>query len=140
MVLIIHVLATWFMVGLIWVVQLVHYPAFDWIDRQRFVEFEAFHAQSMGRVLAVPAVTEVATGATLVWVRPSDLSIGLVLGSGLLLAGIWSVTALVQVPQHRRLGAGFEAEIHRRLVSRNWWRTAAWTVRGVTVGVMLIAI
>ena len=25
----------------------------------------------------------------------------------------------------------FDAEIHRRLVMSNWWRTAAWSARGV---------
>jgi hypothetical protein len=47
-----------------------------------------------------------------------------------LLASVWLVTLFVQVPAHRRLGHGFEAEVHRRLVTSNWLRTAAWTARG----------
>ena len=48
-----------------------------------------------------------------------------------LLAVIWLSTALIQVPLHQRLGGGFDAEVHSRLVTSNWIRTVAWTLRGL---------
>jgi hypothetical protein len=49
-------------------------------------------------------------------------------GLGLLLL-IWISTILLQVPQHRRLQAGFDPAVHRRLVSTNWLRTIFWSAR-----------
>lgn len=46
-----------------------------------------------------------------------------------LLAAIWLSTALVQVPCHRRLAAGFEPRTARRLVRTHWIRTVAWSAR-----------
>jgi hypothetical protein len=70
--------------------------------------------------------------ATAIWILFTDLPddrllLGLV---GLaLLALIWVSTALLQVPAHTRLGRGWDATTHRRLVSTNWIRTAAWLAR-----------
>jgi hypothetical protein len=43
----------------------------------------------------------------------------------------WASTWLIQIPLHHKLGVGFDADVHGRLVTSNWWRTAAWTLRGV---------
>jgi hypothetical protein len=43
---------------------------------------------------------------------------------------IWLSTALLQVPRHRALEAGFDPAAHRALVATNWIRTVAWTARG----------
>jgi hypothetical protein len=42
---------------------------------------------------------------------------------------IWLSTALLQVPRHNQLGAGFDAPAHQALVATNWIRTVAWTAR-----------
>ncbi len=47
----------------------------------------------------------------------------------LLLVTIWLSTFFVQVPCHRALERGFDARVHRRLVSSNWIRTAGWSLR-----------
>jgi hypothetical protein len=57
-----------------------------------------------------------------------------------LLAVNWLSTFLVQVPLHARLGTGFDAAAHRRLVLSNSLRTLAWTGRGVLALVMLRAV
>jgi len=69
---------------------------------------------------------EVLLAGTLVFQDPSLLTW---MGVGLL-AVIWLSTALVQVPLHQRLGSGFDADVHARLVTSNWIRTVAWTLRG----------
>ena len=133
----IHAAATWFMVGLIWMVQVVHYPLFSRVPESSFAAYESGHTRRMGSLLAVPALVEVATAAALVWARPEGVSLGLVLVAGALLAAIWIMTALVQAPLHGRLSAGYEPSLIRRLVVSNWWRTAAWTLRGSLVAAML---
>ena len=133
-----NVASTLFMVGLIWFVQVVHYPLFRKVGEAGFLEYEREHTRRMGAVLAVPAIIEIVTAAALVFVRPDDVPLWLVLVAGAVLAGIWIMTGLVQAPIHGRLSAGYSAELIDRLVTSNWWRTIGWTARGVVVAVMLV--
>ena len=136
-VLLVHLLSTWFMVGLIWTIQLVHYPLFARVGSDGFVAYEAEHTRRMGALLAVPASMEVITGGLLVWMRPDTIPLWAVLASGSLLVLIWVTTLLVQVPLHGRLSSGFESALVKRLVDTNWWRTAAWSIRGLALAGML---
>jgi hypothetical protein len=133
----VHAATTWFMVGLIWTIQLVHYPLFDRVGEDAFARYEAEHVRRMGRLLAVPAPIEVVTAAALVIGRPPGVGLGLVLVAGAVLAAVWITTALVQVPLHDRLAAGPSSAATRRLVTSNRMRTAGWTLRGALVGVMV---
>lgn len=124
-----HVAATLYMTGLIWFVQIVHYPLFAAVDRSVFPAYERRHASSTTWVVAPPMLLELTSWGHLVAWRPGELSAGSLLFGGLLLAVIWLSTFLIQVPCHNRLTSGFDAVVHRRLVVSNWLRTAAWTAR-----------
>ena len=136
--LLLHAAATWFMVGLIWTIQLVHYPLFARVGADGFTAYEADHTRRMGWVLALPASLEVVTGGLLVWTRPVGVPLSAVIASGFLLFLIWLLTISVQVPLHTRLSGGYDASLIDRLVTSNRWRTALWTVRGLAVGWMLV--
>ena len=138
-VLIAHAAATWFMVGLIWTIQSVHYPLFARVGSPSFEQYETEHTNRMARLLAIPAGLEVATGLALVWFRPEGLDLAPVLVAGMVLAVIWITTALVQVPRHRRLQEGYDRIAVAQLVQSNWLRTGLWTARGVLVAAMLTA-
>ncbi len=138
-VLVVHAVATYFMVGLIWVVQLVVYPAFRFIPAKEFVAFESAHTRRMGMLLAVPAPLEIVTGAWLLWERPVAVPLAMVLAAGAALAGAWILTALVQAPIHGRLSRGHDSGLIERLIASNWLRTALWTIRGALVTAMLLA-
>ena len=114
------------MTGLIWFVQLVHYPLFPYAASGDFRRFAGDHQRRTSWVVGPPMLTEAAT-ATLLLLSPQSPT-AVWLGWGLLVS-IWLSTALVQVPLHRRLAAGFDCRAARRLVSANWWRTLAWTAR-----------
>jgi hypothetical protein len=43
---------SWALLSLIWIVQLVHYPSFQFIDANRFISFQHFHMQSITYVVA----------------------------------------------------------------------------------------
>ena len=135
--LVVHAATTWFMVGLIWTVQLVHYPLFASVGKDSFNDFEARHTRRIGALLTIPAPAEIATGAALVWSRPTSVPLWLVLASGAALAVIWVMTALVHAPLHSRLSREPEPGDVDRLVRSNWWRTGLWTARGAAVATML---
>ncbi|QEG41182.1 hypothetical protein [Roseimaritima ulvae] len=133
----IQVGATLTMVGLIWFVQLVHYPLMAHVGREHFLKYETEH-QRLTTLLVVPLMlSELLSALLLLWCRPEAVDSGLVWTGLLLVIFIWLVTFAVQVPQHERLTISFEAPVHRRLVRGNWLRTAAWTARGLIVLAML---
>ncbi|MEM9998300.1 MAG: hypothetical protein AAF809_11415 [Bacteroidota bacterium] len=124
-----HLFATLTMFGVIWIVQVVHYPLFAGVGPERFVAYEAGHATRITWIVMPTMFLELGTALALVWTRPDALPAWMV-WVGLALVGVvWLSTALIQVPLHSTLAAGFDAEAHARLVSTNWIRTVAWTLR-----------
>lgn len=127
-----HLASAWAMVGLIWMVQLVHYPLFDRVAPERWAAFHGDHSTRITWVLAVPMPLQLLTALVLVAAPPAGADRALL---GVALGGVavaLAVTALVSVPAHEALSAGYDADAHRRLVSTNWIRTVAWTVAAVS--------
>lgn len=133
LVLLAHVAATLMMVGLIWFVQIVHYPQFARVGREGFAAYQAEHMRATTWVVAVPMLVEAITAGLLAWRPPTpELRSACWVGLALVVV-IWISTATLQVPRHNALALGFDAEAHRALVQSNWIRTLAWTARGVLV-------
>jgi hypothetical protein len=117
------------MTGLIWFVQIVHYPLFASVGEREFAGYEKRHAQLTSRVVGPLMVMEAAAALGLVFLAQGRLAAWAVWAGLALVALIWLSTAAMQVPCHSRLAAGFHSEVHRKLVRSNWIRTAAWTLR-----------
>jgi hypothetical protein len=129
-ILVTHCVATLLMVGIIWFVQVVHYPLFDRVGAAAFDAYETRHVEATGYVVGPPMLIEAATALWLAVSAPAGLPAALAWTGLALLAVIWISTALLQVPEHDRLRAGFEPDAHRRLVRSNWLRTVGWSLRG----------
>ena len=135
--------ATLYMVGLIWMVQVVHYPLFDGGGGAEFAAYEARHTRGMTWIVLPPMLVELVTAIGLVVLVSQGTSHPAVLplwmtwtGLGLVLF-LWAVTFVVSVPQHTKLADGFDPRAYRLLVDTNWLRTTAWTLRGGLVVWML---
>jgi hypothetical protein len=123
--------STWTMVGVIWTVQLVHYPLMALADRDRYIEFQSEHQRRIGLLVVPVMLVELATALVLALAPWSPMpAIQAWIGLALLTA-IWASTFFVQVPLHARLAQSFDASAHRILVRTNWMRTVAWTARGL---------
>lgn len=117
---------TW-LAGMIWMVQVVHYPLFALVGEDGFAAYEAAHSSRISGLLLGPwAIQGIATAWVLL-APPAGVPRWLALAGGALAAATVVVTVAVSVPQHQALSDGFDAAAHARLVSTNWWRTAAWT-------------
>ncbi len=127
-----HVFATLFMVGLIWFVQIVHYPLFAHVGTSEFKVYEELHQRLTTWVVAPVMLVELATALALVKSAPTEWTTLVWGGLGLALL-IWLVTATLSVPAHKTLAVEFSTDAYRKLVSTNWIRTIAWTVRGMLV-------
>ena len=135
--LIINTLATWYLIGLIWLVQVVHYPLFQRVGVDRFVEYQRKHADRITPLVGLPMVAELVS-AWFLWTTEQTVIPNTVAGWGLsLVVMIWLSTAVIQVPLHRRLADGFDPELHRWLVLSNWIRTLLWTSRGALLSYWL---
>ena len=128
-----HLASTLFMAGLIWFVQVVHYPLYSQVGAAEFTKYEQRHNTVTTWVVAPPMFIELGTAVLLLWYRPAGLT-ALPCVIGLSLVGVnWLSTMFLQVPCHEILTQSFDPAVHQKLVSTNWIRTAAWSLRGILV-------
>lgn len=131
-----HQSATWYMVGVIWIIQLVHYPLFKYLDRSSFSSSHSVHMRGISWVVAPAMLIELGSAVSILWSR--GLAHFPSLAGFVLLLVIWSITFFKMVPLHDRLQTeGFQAALHEALLLWNWSRTLSWTARGVIVAVYL---
>lgn len=117
-----------FLTGLIWVVQLVHYPTFHFVSEKQFVDFTSFHAKRISNIVIPVMVAEGVLSAFMVLQDPSQLVFTL---NFLMVGGIWASTFFLSVPCHKKLYDGKNGVAIDRLVRTNWVRTILWTSKSI---------
>lgn len=136
LVFILNLAATWYMVGLIWMVQIVHYAMFDRVGPEQFAAYEADHNRLITPIVAIPMLVELITAIYLCVRPPAGMSPSLALAGVALIGLIWVATAAFSIPYHNQLLGGFDVAAHRGLVQTNWIRTILWTARGVMMAML----
>lgn len=126
------------MVGLIWFVQIVHYPLFVQVGPERFVDYEVAHQRRTSYVVGPLMAVEGVTALTLLVAAPDGIGPALPLFGAGLLAVIHTSTVALQVPAHAKLAGSHDASVIRRLVRTNWIRTIGWSARGGIAVAMLV--
>lgn len=129
-VLLLHAAATFYMVGVIWMVQLAHYPLLGAVGPAALPAYQAANLRRTSWVVGPPMVVEAGLAVGLAIWAPPVLPLPLLGTAGALLALVWGSTAVWQVPAHQRLSVAADPVAVRRLVWTNWVRTVAWTARG----------
>lgn len=133
----IHLLATAAMVGLIWFVQVVHYPLFAAVGADGFVAYEQAHQRRTAYVVGPPMAVEGVTALVLLVAAPDGVGPLLPWLGAALLAVIHASTVFLQVPAHAALAQSPDRRTIDRLVRTNWIRTLGWTARGMVAVAML---
>jgi len=136
-ILFVHFIATLFMVGLIWFVQIVHYPLFLVVGKGERRNYCLLHTKKTSIVVLPPMLIELATGIFL-WINEPGFLVWIL--NIIFLVIIWLSTFLFQVPEHRRLIKSGEDQAVRRLVFTNWIRTFFWTARAVLLSLFLVSL
>lgn len=104
--------ATWLMTGVIWTVQIVHYPLFAGVGPDRFLDYARAHTARIIRLVAPVMLVELATGAWLALDPPAGIAAWQARGGfavlGVILAGHGAgATAAARQPAPRlRSGRG----------------------------------
>jgi hypothetical protein len=121
-----HLIATSIMVGVIWIVQLVHYPSFKVIDSNRFLEFENFHCKRISFVVMPAMLIEILSGGFIYLYLTREL---LFIVSLIILIVIWISTFFIQATLHSKLLLNYSEENVNLLIKSNWVRTLLWSAR-----------
>jgi hypothetical protein len=133
-------IASGIMCGVIWFVQLVHYPLFDRVPAADTSAHALENQRRTGWVVIPPMLVE-GLAAAIVAVRP-PAGIGpvpAIVGLALVLA-VWLSTAAMQMPLHAKLARdGHAPATVAALVRTNWLRTILWTARACLAVWMLRA-
>ncbi|MBC8127351.1 MAG: hypothetical protein H8M99_09455 [Gloeobacteraceae cyanobacterium ES-bin-144] len=133
--LVIHAAATWCLVGLIWIIQIVHYPLLKNVGQSEFIAFHERHMALISCVVGPLMLVEISSAGSLLLLGERSFLFGISLAA---LALVWASTTLLQIPLHRKLTHGYNAVTIDRLVSTNRWRTLGWTIRGLCLALMLV--
>jgi hypothetical protein len=118
-------------VGMIWFLQLNHYPLYESVGRDVFGEYVIAHNRRLLFPVILPSGLAFISSVALALRHPAavpDWSVWLVVA----LNAVTAVsTVLVQGPAHNALArGGYSASTVSRVLTTNWLRTAAWTANG----------
>jgi hypothetical protein len=120
-----HILSTFFLTGLIWTIQWLHYPGFKFSDLEQWGEYHRFHSSRITMIVFPMMFLELMTGFMLL-IDKQNTIMGINLLTILL---IWASTIFISVPIHTLLANQFSLDEIQNLVLTNWIRTFLWTIR-----------
>ena len=116
------------MTGLIWTMQIIHYPLFARVADLRPYEVENMRVTAW--VVIPPMIVELVVALALAIRTPDRISrVEARLGFALVVA-IWLSTFFLQAPRHALLADGSGGDVLPLLIATNWIRTICWTARG----------
>ena len=138
MLLAVHLLLVSAYAGFQWTVRVLVYPQFAAVPPAGFAAYERSHQVRIARVVGPLFAGQAVTTTWLLADRPAGTPLALVLAAAVLYAALLLVTALVAVPLHRRLDAGWDPVAHRRLLRVDALRVALATAGAlVALGLVL---
>ena len=124
----IHLISTSMMVSLIWLIQILHYPSFIYVDRDRYESFQKFHMKKISFIVMPLMVTEFLTSAYILLFGNNENEYLFTL-SFILLLVIWGLTIFIFSNIHQELSSGYNQRIISSLIHLNWIRTILWSLR-----------
>ena len=120
--------------GLIWTIQLVHYPGFLKVGAEGFLVYQQAHMRTISYLVIPLMLSELTLGALLQWAHWKDPIHRTVYLATLNLLLIWLSTWLISSPLHGKLlQNGFDPSTIQRLVNTNWIRTVCWSLRTIVL-------
>lgn len=122
------------LLGLILVIHFVHYKSFNFIDIEKFVEFHKFHTKNISFLVIPLMIIEVVISIIICYFYFSILS----LINLSLVALIWIITFLLQVPSHNKLSTGKSITEIEKLVSGNVFRVYLWFFKAIVSTLIIL--
>lgn len=137
MLFILNLFSTLFLTGLIWTIQIVHYPLFSLVGKSEFIDYHSAHSARISWIVIPLMLIELISTFLHSIYDSFDNKILNYSGIFFVLV-VWFSTFLLSVPEHNILGNGWNKESIQRLVNTNWVRTIAWTLHSFLLIYQLI--
>ena len=134
----INLFAASFMAGLLWFVQVVHYPLLADVPDDISANAAVRHQKLTGRVVGPVMAVEVVSAVALAVAPPGEQWQAWLLIALVLLLVALGVTIFVSVPLHAKMAAGQTGPVTQRLVLSNWIRTTAWSGRAILLTLLVV--
>ena len=128
------------MFGVIWMVQIVHYPLMRFVAGPEFARFETAHRVRISWVVGPLMAVEGVCVLAFLFAPPVGMPWWLPWAGAAAEAVAIGTTVLVSAPLHEQLNAHFDPATLDRLIATNWIRTVAWTARAGLAIAMLVAV
>jgi hypothetical protein len=105
--LIIHAAITWALLGLMWTIQLEHYPLLKNVGHREFVFYHDRHMSLVSWLVGPLMMAEIGSAGLLFYLGERSLPFVISLGA---LGSVWASTAIGQIPLHQKLTRGYHAD------------------------------
>lgn len=132
--------STLIMTGAIWLAQLSQYPLLAFVGPQYFIEYEKQHIKRISflawSIITIELITGLLLTSSYFPILPKVISI---ICFVLILINFLT-TWFIQFPIHKKLSLGFNTTLHKKLVTTNWIRTIAWSLRSLVLSYFLISL
>ena len=130
----INLISTLLLTGLIWTIQLVHYPSFKYVSEEKFSVFMEFHMKNITYLVGPLMLIEIIVSANLFSLAIDKL----IIINLLIVTLIWLSTLFLSIPCHNKLKDGYQLQTIKKLTLTNWPRTILWSLKSyVSVLVLL---
>jgi len=134
-ILLINLFASFFLCGLIWIVQLVHYPFFIYASNEKFEEAMGFHRKRISLIVIPVMFAELLSSFWLSLFSSTYTNVHI--AGFIVVLLIWGVTFTTQVPLHGKLSQSYDRHVINKLVRSNWIRTLLWSTKSM-IGIWLL--
>ena len=122
---------------LIWMVQLLIYPGFEYLAASTFHRWHRKYARNMTFIVAPMMFIQVFLAGYFFLYQPDLQSWNIIYA--ILVALTWISTFLIFIPLHKKLDdEPHNVEVCRKLTKRNWLRVVLWTAIVILDVVLLI--
>ena len=118
------------MCGLIWTIQIVHYPFFKFINNQDFYKAHIFHQQKISFIVVPLMLIELSTGIYILYLYLESNFLFYFINL-LIIFIIWATTFFIMVPIHKTLLLNNSIKNIKKLIFFNWIRTISWSLKSI---------
>ena len=125
-----HLTSTSIMVGIIWVIQLVHYPSFKYVKDSDYIIFQKYHMSNISYIVFPSMFTELITSLLIFFSGEKSF---LFMLSMICISLIWVITGVLFTKFHSTLQKGKDLKMIEKMIKANWIRTLLWTMRLIMI-------
>ena len=114
-----HIGTTLYLVGVIWLVQLLVYPSMANVGADGYTAYHNLHTSRITPVVAPAMIVELLTAIYFAFAPVEKIDSRYFWLGLILVLIIWASTLFVQVPLHEKLAQDFDGDVQKRLVLTN---------------------